>query len=305
MKNSLISSKKNKNKTRISIGYLEGFISIILNILLFLLKLWVGVQTFSIAIIADAWHTLSDSMTSIVVILGFWISVKPADKKHPFGHERIELISSVIIGTILGIVAFNFLVESMTRYTQQQSADFQNIAVFVFIVSVIVKEGMAQFSIHFGKKIDSIALIADGWHHRSDALVSLMILIGIFFGKYFWWIDSIMGIAVSLVIFYTTYHILKDAISPLMGEEPDEELIAKIKEIIKVHYLHDLQLHHLHLHIYGSIKELTFHIRLPGDIQLQKAHQIASVLEEEIKEQTDINATIHIEPFKHKMEEEK
>jgi cation diffusion facilitator family transporter len=108
--------KQISKKYKTSIGYLEGTISIILNTLLFGLKYWVGIKTFSIAIIADAWHTLSDSLTSLVVIIGFKVSSKPADKKHPFGHGRAEIISSVIIGTMLAIVGFNFLIASINLY---------------------------------------------------------------------------------------------------------------------------------------------------------------------------------------------
>lgn len=297
MKNTDIPKKKITDKYRISIGYLEGLVSIILNIILFGLKYWVGIQTFSVAIIADAWHTLSDSLTSLIVIIGFKISSKPADKEHPFGHGRAELISSVIIGTLLAIVGFNFLVESIHRFLNNQFADYQNIAVIMFIISTVIKECLAQFSIRAGKKINSYSLIADGWHHRSDAIVSFLILIGIFLGEYFWWVDSIMGIVVSLLIFYTAYNILKNAISALIGEKPDEDLISEIRKIVNCNISRDVKLHHLHFHIYGNTKELTFHIRLPGDMRLEEAHQIATNLEEKIKEKMDIETTIHIEPI--------
>ena len=303
MKKIDIPKKKITDKYRISIGYLEGFISTILNILLFGLKYWVGIQTFSVAIIADAWHTLSDSLTSLIVIIGFKISSKPADKEHPFGHGRAELISSVIIGTLLVIVGFNFLVESIHRFINYQSANYQNLAVIMFIISTIIKEGLAQFSIRAGKKINSYSLIADGWHHRSDAIVSFLILIGIFLGEYFWWVDSIMGIVVSLLIFYTAYNISKNAISALIGEKPDEDLISEIRKIVNYNISRDVKLHHLHFHIYGNTKELTFHIRLPGDMRLEEAHQIATNLEEKIKEKMDIETTIHIEPFKKRIKE--
>jgi len=298
-----IPKKKITDKYRISIGYLEGFISTIINILLFGLKYWVGIQTFSVAIIADAWHTLSDSLTSVIVIIGFKISSKPADKEHPFGHGRAELISSVIIGTLLIIVGFNFLVESIHRFINYQSANYQNLAVIMFIISTIIKEGLAQFSIRAGKKINSYSLIADGWHHRSDAIVSFLILIGIFLGEYFWWVDSIMGIVVSLLIFYTAYNISKNAISALIGEKPDENLISEIRKIANYNISRDVKLHHFHIHTYGNTKELTFHIRLPGDMRLKEAHQITTNLEEKIKEKMDIETTIHIEPFKKRIKE--
>ena len=292
-----INSKKQiSKKYKISIGYLEGTVSIIVNTLLFGLKYWVGIKTFSIAIIADAWHTLSDSLTSLVVIIGFKISSKPADKKHPFGHGQAEIISSVIIGTLLALVGVSFLISSIQKFINHQSASYGNLAIVVFIISVIVKEGLAQFSIRAGKKINSQSLIADGWHHRSDALVSLMILLGIFIGGYFWWVDSIMGAVVSLVIFYTTYIILKKSISTLIGEGPSEDFEAEIRKIVANNVSHDVKLHHLHCHKYGENKELTFHIRLPADMRLKDAHKIAEELEEKIKEEMDIETTIHVEP---------
>ena len=299
-----INSKKQVSKKyKTFIGYLEGTVSIILNTLLFGLKYWVGMKTFSIAIIADAWHTLSDSLTSLVVIIGFKVSSKPADKKHPFGHGRAEIISSVIIGTLLAVVGVNFLIASIQRFINHQSASYGNLAIIVFIISVIVKEGLAQFSIRAGKKINSQSLIADGWHHRSDALVSLMVLVGIFMGGYFWWVDSIMGIIVSLVIFYTTYIILKESISTLIGEEPSEDLEAEIRKIVTNSVSHDVKLHHLHSHKYGDNRELTFHIRLPVDMRLEEAHRITEKLEKKIREKMNIETTIHLEPLFHKKNE--
>lgn len=287
-------------KYKTFIGYLEGTISIILNTLLFALKYWVGIKTFSIAIIADSWHTLSDSLTSMVVIIGFKVSSKPADKKHPYGHGQAEIISSVIIGTLLAVVGVNFLIASIQRFINHQSASYGNLAIIVFIISVIIKEGLAQFSLRLGKKINSRSLIADGWHHRSDALVSLMVLVGIFTGKYFWWVDSIMGIIVSLVIFYTTYIILKGSISTLIGEKPSEDFEAEIRKIVTNSVSHDIKLHHLHSHKYGDNKELTFHIKLPSGMRLEEAHRIAEGLENKIREEMDIEATIHLEPLFHK-----
>ena len=281
---------------KIFLGYLEGVISIILNTLLFGLKYWVGVKTFSIAIIADAWHTFSDSLTSLVVIIGFKISSKPADKEHPFGHGQAEVVSSVIIGTMLAIVGFNFLIASIQRFENQQSAVYNTVAIIVFVISVIVKEGLAQFSIRAGKMIDARSLIADGWHHRSDALVSLMVLAGIFVGKYFWWVDSVMGIIVSLVIFYTTYLILKESISILIGKVPAEDFKKEIEEIVADNMPQDVLLHHLHCHRYGDNKELTFHIKLPAEMKLSEAHSISEKLENKIREKMEIETTIHVEP---------
>jgi cation diffusion facilitator family transporter len=289
------SSKPITQKYKTYIGYLEGTVSVVINTILFGLKYWVGIQTFSIAIIADAWHTLSDTLTSLVVIVGFKMSSKPADKKHPFGHGRAEVISSIIIATLLAVVGFSFLLASIQKYRNQESASFNKLAIIMFIISVIAKEGLAQYSFRLGKNINSQSLMADGWHHRSDAIASMMILVGMFVD--FWWIDSIMGILVSLIIFYTTYKILKESISILIGEEPSETFKADIIKIITRSIPHDVSLHHLHSHIYGDSKELTFHIKLSADMKLEEAHKIAEKLEKEIKNEMDIDTTIHMEPI--------
>ncbi|MFC1504656.1 cation diffusion facilitator family transporter [Spirochaetota bacterium] len=282
---------KNKN-----LAYIEGFVSIIINTILFGLKLWAGMLCRSVAMIADAWHTLSDSFTSIVVILGVKIAVRPPDKKHPFGHGRAELIASIIIGTLLAIVGFNFLIESVQKLRSHETASYNIIAVIVFIASVILKEGLARYSVWAGKKTGSRSLLADGWHHRSDAIASAIILLGIFIGKYIWWIDSVMGIIVSLLIFYATFEILRESVSILIGEEPTEEFYDKLHAVVSSALDRNVNIHHIHVHRYGSHRELTFHINLSPSLTIAQAHTIADKLEESVKHELDIEATIHVEP---------
>jgi cation diffusion facilitator family transporter len=259
------------------------------------LKYWVGITTGSIAIVADAWHTLSDSFTSIVVLWGAKTSAKPPDRKHPFGHGRIEVIASVIIGAVLATVGLNFLIESIRRLINQEPAVYNPLAIGVFAASVLLKEALARFSITSGRRTDSRSLIADGWHHRSDAIASALILVGILLGRYFWWVDGVLGIAVSLVIFWATFDILRISISTLIGERPDTELVDKLRTMAAKTINMDVDLHHLHLHQYGQHKELTFHISLPRDLRLGDAHKIAHLLETKIQEVLGLEATIHMD----------
>jgi len=274
----------------------EGWLSILINTLLFGLKYWVGITTASIAIIADAWHTLSDSFTSLVVLWGAKTSGRPPDKKHPFGHGRIEVIASVIIGAILATVGLNFLIESIRRLVNREPAAYNPMAIGVFAASVVLKEALARFSIASGRKTDSRSLIADGWHHRSDAIASALILVGILMGRYFWWIDGVLGMAVSLVIFWATFDILRISISTLIGERPDAELVEKLRTLVNENVDFDVDLHHLHLHQYGQHKELTFHISLPQELRLREAHKIAHTLETRIHEDMGLETTIHMDP---------
>lgn len=274
----------------------EGVVSVIINTLLFAAKYWAGLATGSIAVIADAWHTLSDSLTSLVVILGAKVASKPEDKEHPFGHGRAELISSIIIGVLLALVGFNFLTDSFQRFKARESAQFKSIVIYVFLFSTLVKEALARFSFWAGKKTNSRSLRADGWHHRSDAIASLLILAGAVMGRRFWWIDSVLGIAVALLILYAAYDIIKGGADPLMGETPNKELRDKIEYLGKRVSQEPLSIHHLHIHSYGSHTELTFHIRLNRYMDLKTAHGIANSIENAIREELSMEATIHVEP---------
>ena len=158
------------------IGYIAAWTSVVLNAILFGIKYWAGSQAHSNAMIADAWHTLSDTLTSFIVIFGFWISAKPPDKNHPYGHGRAELIAAIVIATLLAVVAFKFIYQSIERLYNPITTNYSFIVLLIFSLSIILKEAMAQFSYKVGKKLNSESLKADGWHHRSDAIITLTIV---------------------------------------------------------------------------------------------------------------------------------
>ncbi len=284
-------------KSKKNLAYVQGWISIVTNGLLFALKYWAGFVTGSLALMADAWHTLSDSLSSIIVLVGTKISSKPPDKEHPFGHGRAELIASIIIGVILALIGFEFAKDSIARLMNHESVVFGKFAIWVTAISVIVKEALAQFSFWASRKTANTSLKADGWHHRSDAISSLIILVGIFSGKYFWWIDGVLGLVVAILIFYAAYEIIKEGTDPLLGEIPDKNLLQELKVIARETTGIETHFHHVHLHRYGDHIELTAHIRLPKAITLEKAHSIADDIEMEIMNRLNIEATIHMEPI--------
>ncbi|TNF40870.1 MAG: cation transporter [Bacteroidetes bacterium] len=275
----------------------EGWISIIGNILLFGLKYWAGIVTGSLALIADAWHTLSDSVSSVIVLIGGKISRKPADNDHPFGHGRAEHIAAIIIGVMLAIVAFDFIVGAIEKFGTKEKTIFGTVAWAATIISIISKEMMAQYAFWASRKVDSAILKADAWHHRSDALSSVVILIGLIVGNYFWWTDAVLSFIVALMIGYASYEILSKEITSLLGESPSEELMTSIRETAQQSCKQPLHLHHIHIHNYGQHTELSCHIKLPPNMPLNEAHEICTNVELAILDKFGYISTVHPEPI--------
>ena len=278
------------------LGYLEGWLSIVLNTLLFGVKFWTGSRVGSVSMVADAWHTLSDTLTSVVVIVGFWIMARPADDRHPFGHARAENIAAIVIGVLLAVVGAFFGYESVQRLLARKAVSFSLLAILVFVASVLLKEGLAQFAFWAGKKAGSQAVVADGWHHRSDAIASALIVVGALLGGRLWWMDGALGIGVSLLIIWAAVEIVRVSSSVLLGEAPDSQMTRAVLEAVKKEYPQAADVHHLHLHRYGHNMELTLHIRLPKRMSVGQSHEISHRVEARLREDLKLEPTVHIEP---------
>lgn len=275
----------------------EGWISIIGNISLFGLKYWAGIVTGSLALIADAWHTLSDSVSSVIVLIGGKISRKPADDDHPFGHGRAEHIAAIIIGVMLAIIAFDFVVGAVNKFISREQTTFGLFAWIATIISILAKEAMAQYAFWAAKKTKSSILKADGWHHRTDALSSVVILVGIALGNTFWWTDAVLSFIVAIMIGWASYQILASEIKSLLGESPSDELLVSIRETTQDEFTEPLHLHHIQIHNYGRHTELSCHIKLPPEMPLNEAHEICTKVEDIIMEKFGFFSTVHPEPI--------
>jgi len=286
------------NVNKLKAQYTEGVVSIVVNTLLWAAKFWAGMAIGSIALIADSWHTLSDSISSVVVIIAGKLAAKKSDKEHPFGHGRWELISSMFVAFLLGIVGYQFLRDSIDRFKSGESVVYGTIAIAVIALSILVKELLAQYAFYIARKTDNSIVKADGWHHRSDALAAAVVLIGMTVAKHFWWMDSVLGIFCAIVLFYVAFEIMKESITKLLGEAPGQELIGGITEEINKLYKDDLQIHHIHMHNYISQKELTLHIRLDENLTIREGHKIATDIETMIREKFAMASTVHLEPIK-------
>ena len=286
----------NKKKAQV----MEGIVSIIVNVLLFVVKFWAGIVTGSIALVADAWHTMSDSLSSVFVIVAAKLAAKKPDKEHPFGHGRWELISTLIIAFLLAFIGYEFFSGSIERFKNRESAAYGTIAIIVTIASIVAKELLAQYAFYLGRKTKNPLVSADGWHHRTDALSSIVIIIGIVITKFvthLWWMDSVLGMICATMIFYAAFQIMREAITKILGEEPEPDLQEKIIVEAKKIYDNDLKIHHLHLHDYVTQKELTLHIMLDANTTIKEGHKVATDIEDMIEKTFDMKATIHVEPL--------
>jgi len=286
----------NKEKAQIT----KGIVNVVVNVGLFAAKLWAGIVTSSIALLADAWDTLSDSMIAVFVIVTAKLASRQPDKEHPFGHGRWELIASIFMALILAIIGYEFFTRSVESLRNRESVLFGTLAIVVTATSIIMKEFLAQYAFYLSRKFNNPVMKADAWNYRSDTFMSAVILVGIIVSRVtdgLWWIDGVLGIFCALVIVYAAIKVMRESITRILGEEPDAEFLEKLDREISNIYEHDLMLHHVHLHNYISQKELTLHIRLNEEMTIEQGHEIATAIEKMIKEKFDMFATIHVEPL--------
>jgi cation diffusion facilitator family transporter len=282
---------------RQKIAYLEAFVSIIINIILAVIKAIFGLMLNSISLIADAVHTASDVLTSVVVILGFKLSAAPPDEKHPHGHGRIEFIASLIISLMLIGVGIKFGINSYHRYLENTPVKGSYLVVAVMIAAALIKEWMSRLSIDMGNRISSSALIADAWHHRTDAIASLLVALAILASQFgYYRVDAVLGFAVSALIIWTGIEIFNDSTSKLIGESDDTQ-IEKINNlalgVFGVKSCHDIAVHD-----YGANKVVSLHIEVQGTMMLYQAHEIAQQVEETINREMYALTTVHLDSKK-------
>jgi len=277
------------------------------NLMLVALKFVAGVLGASAAMIADAVHSLSDLLTDFIVLAFVRISSKPADKDHNYGHGKYETLATIIVGGALLVVGATLLAKGVEKIVMACRGEALVvpgwIALVAAVVSVVAKELIFRFTVRVGKRTNSDAVIANAWHHRSDALSSIGTGLGIggalALGQKWAVLDPIAAAVVSVFIIVTAVKLLMPAINQLMEKSLPEE---------EEKYIHDIvaedpelqELHHLRTRKVGSVASIEMHIRMSGDMSLNESHRHSVVLEKKLKDHfgpgTLIN--IHIEPIK-------
>jgi len=283
------------------LSLLEAWLSIIGNIILFIFKFIAGKILFSISLQADAFHSLSDCLTSLVIVFSIFISKKPPDKEHPHGHGRIEYIATLIIAMLLVLTSWELGKSSVYRIIKPLKVTaLEPVIIILLFISAIFKEVMASFSNFLGKKIDSFALIGDAWHHRTDAIATGLVAIGLCITPFkFYWLDGVLGLLVSLFILIISVSLLKESINDLLGRAPNKSFMEKIKKEAQ-NIQGVINCHDISVHDYKDRKEISLHIEVPSGLSAAEAHSIAKNVEKKIKAESNDEVTIHIDPYDRK-----
>lgn len=298
LKESNFEKKVTEPTLRKKFAYLESWVSIISNLILAVLKVIMGLALNSISLLADAAHTSADVATSVVVLLGFKFSSSPADEKHPYGHGRIEFIATLVISIMLILVGIEFGKSSYTRLIENTAVKGSYSVAVIMVISALFKELLSQFSIELGNRTNASALIADAWHHRTDAIASVLVAIAIIASKFgYYKIDAIFGLGVSALILYTGIAIALDPISKLIGEVPEDDELKDI-ENYALSVCGVLSIHKINVHSYGSYREVSLHIQVDDNMSLIEAHDISEQVEKVLSENTPCSrVTVHVEPL--------
>lgn len=287
-------------------GTVAGIFGIVTNLILFLIKLVIGIIANSVTIMADAFNNLSDFGSCIVTIIGFKLASKPADKEHPYGHARYEYVTGIIVSLLMLVMGVIFAKTSIEKIFAPEEIKLGIETYTVLIVAILGKVLQMVVYLDFAKSIKSSTIKATAMDARNDILTTLTVLITmIVMGIFKINIDAYIGLLVSGFIILSSINSLKDTINPLLGNVPSKEKVEKIKEKILSHK-EIIGIHDLRIHSYGEQNDfVTVHAEVPDTMNIVEAHEIADIVEREFKEELNIDLTIHIDPLNVNDEETK
>jgi cation diffusion facilitator family transporter len=291
---------------RISYGIMAGVFGFVTNFLMATAKIVVGLIFGALSIVTDGAETFADTTSSIITIMSYRLSRKPADKKHPFGYQRAEYIAGLILSVIILTTGFIFFVTAIQRIITPTEVTFSKIAVIILVVSLVMKLFQSLFYRKVSRLIKSQTLKANSVDSLNDTISTAFVLAGYlvfyFTGKN---LDGWFSLIVSLIIIFNGLKLIKEASSPLIGERPDAKLVNKIKEKImasdKILGFHDL-----YIHSYGSGRKfVSVHVEMDSNLSLLECHHIIDEIERDFKNNNDIDITIHIDPIEEETAVEK
>lgn len=294
-----VKDHKNTSNTRVreAYGKLAGAAGIVTNLILFALKIIVGTLSGSISITADAVNNLSDSGSSIVTLIGFKISGKPADARHPYGHARMEYVSGLIVSIIIMFLGLELIQDSIRKIIYPQAGRFSWITAAVLIISILLKLWQCMFYRKLGRRISSDAILASSDDSRNDILATSGVLAAAVISYITGFdLDGYMGTAIALFIIISGIRLIYSTVSPLLGTAPSHEMVDSIyKKILSydgVSGLHDLTVHNYGVSRYFA----SVHCEVPADQDIMVSHDIIDNIERDFLKDMGIHLVIHLDP---------
>ena len=291
-------------EVRTRYGMLASVVGIFCNVLLFSVKLTIGLILSSLAVTADAFNNLSDAASSIISFIGVKMAGKPADAEHPFGHGRIEYIAALIVSFLVIEVGFTFFKSSISKILHPEEISFDLVPFVILILSILVKLWMAFFNNKLGKRIDSKVMLATAADSLGDVITTSATVLSIIICHFTSInVDAIAGLIVSAIVIWSGISIAKDTLEPLIGERVPAELYQKITDIVES-YDGIVGTHDLIVHNYGPNRSMaTIHAEVPNDINIDVSHEIIDKIERDVKKDLNILLVIHMDPVEMRDEE--
>lgn len=284
-------------KVRTSYGLLSGIVGIVCNVILFVVKLVVGVLIKSVSVMADAFNNLSDAASSVIGFIGIKLAGRPADKEHPFGHGRLEYIAALAVSFIIIQVSLSLFKSSIKKIFNPETIIFNWVLIGILVLSIFIKVWLMLFNRKLGKRIQSAVMLATSADSMSDVLVtSATVVSAIIAGLTGWQIDGYMGLIVSGFVLAAGIKIAKDTLEPLLGQAVDREVYKSITNLVES-YPGIVGTHDLIIHSYGPTHRMaTIHAEVPNDINFEKIHETIDRIERDVQEKMDIFLVIHMDP---------
>lgn len=279
-------------------GILSGAVGLACNLFLFALKLTIGLVTGAISIAADAFNNLSDGLSCMISIVGFKVSNREPDEKHPFGYGRTEYIAGLIVSFIILLVGFEFFKTSLDRIIHPSAVAFSALLTGILAVSMLVKLWMGLFNTTLGHRIDSPVLIAAGQDSRNDVITTSVVVLGMVAGRFTPLpVDGYVGILVAAFIIWSGIGIARDTVAPLLGEAADPVMAKNIEHIV-LDSEHIVGVHDLIIHNYGAGRALaSLHAEVPSDSNFVAVHEEIDEAEKRVWQQTGVYLVIHMDPI--------
>ena len=291
-------------EVRTRYGMLASVVGIFCNVLLFSVKLAIGLILSSLAVTADAFNNLSDAASSIISFVGVKMAGKPADAEHPFGHGRIEYIAALIVSFLVIEVGFTFFKSSISKIMHPEEITFDPVPFIILILSILVKLWMAFFNNKLGKRIDSKVMLATAADSLGDVITTSATVISIVICHFTSInVDAIAGLIVSGIVIWSGVSIAKATLEPLIGQRVPSELYQKITDMVES-YEGIVGAHDLIVHNYGPNRSMaTIHAEVPNDVSIEASHEIIDRIERDAKKELNILLVIHMDPVEMRDEE--